>query len=125
MTTDYLIDTHCHLDLFKGIQHSVSQENDLPIKTISVTNSPAFFEPNLKLFSESKNIKIALGLHPELVKRSHNEIGLFEKHISYTKYIGEIGLDGSKEFSDTYELQTKTLNTILSIIKSAPARQPS
>jgi TatD DNase family protein len=118
MTQSYFIDAHCHLDLFNNIQQNVNVEDNLLIKTISVTNCPGFFEPNTKLFSGTHNIRIALGLHPELVPKFFNQIDLFEKFITKTKYIGEIGLDGSKDFVSTYELQTKVFKSILSLIKS-------
>ena len=118
MNQSYFVDAHCHLDLFNNIQKFASTEDALSIKTISVTNSPGFFEPNAKLFSGATNIRIALGLHPELVPKFHNQIDLFEKLIGSTKYIGELGLDGSKDFIQTLDLQILTLRNMLSIIKS-------
>ncbi len=115
----FFVDTHCHLDLFPSIQQKVGEQDLLPIKTITVTNSPSFFEPNCKLFGSLKNIRVALGLHPELVLKFHDQINLFEKHIDQTKYIGEIGIDGSKDFISSYDLQIASLKRILSIIKNA------
>lgn len=115
--SNFFIDTHCHLDLFSDIQTSVIQENNLPIKTITVTNSPDFFNPNTQLFSNSKNIRVALGFHPELVAKFHDKIELFYPLIDKTKYIGEIGLDGSKSFESSFDLQKLIFESILKILK--------
>lgn len=111
------IDTHCHLDLFENIHLDPQKENRSDIKTISVTNLPSFYQANLKLFKECENIRVALGFHPELVKDYHSQFGLFEELIKTTRYIGEIGLDGSKDFKSTYELQVDIFLKILRICK--------
>ncbi|WP_337044954.1 Qat anti-phage system TatD family nuclease QatD [Emticicia sp. 17c] len=107
------IDTHCHLDLFKGIQNNSKQEDDLGIKTITVTNAPSFFGPNSKLFGDSLNIRVALGLHPQLIDQFKGELVLFQQLIKKTRYIGEIGLDGSSDLKKTYKLQKETFEKVL------------
>ena len=112
-----LIDTHCHLDLFPGIQQNAAVENENAIKTISVTNAPSFFGPNNNLFAPYKNIRVALGLHPQLAKTHYLEIDLFVNELSKTNYIGEIGLDGSTELKDSFALQRKIFEQILGAVK--------
>ncbi|WP_018615262.1 Qat anti-phage system TatD family nuclease QatD [Segetibacter koreensis] len=116
---NYYIDAHCHVDLLKNIQYSWTNEDSLPIKTISVTNAPFIYEPSKRLFSNSKNIRVALGMHPELVDQYGSQLNLFEKLIGDTKYIGEIGLDGSPRFSKSFEYQKKVFIEILSLCKSS------
>jgi TatD DNase family protein len=113
------VDTHCHLDLMKDIQNNPYAEDTLPIKTISVTNAPFLFSANQELFKNCKNIRIALGMHPELISRYSGQISEFVKYIRYTKYIGEIGLDGSKDFQNHYNLQKSVFEQILGICKQA------
>jgi TatD DNase family protein len=115
---NFLVDTHCHLDLFQGIQENPLMENISGIKTISVTNAPSFFSPNKKLFEGSDNIRIALGMHPQLVAQYAEELGLFEKLIDSTKYVGEIGLDGSSDLKNSYSLQMNVFANILICIKN-------
>lgn len=109
------IDAHCHLDLIKGIEQNPSSEDNLPIKSISVTNAPFLFESNKCLFHGSKNIRVALGLHPELVSKYHQQLDIFEENISLTKYIGEVGLDGSADFKNSFDLQKRTFKKMLEI----------
>lgn len=113
---NWLVDTHCHLDLFNDIVNNFRQEDALPIKTITVTNAPSFFEHNCKLFKDASNIRVALGLHPELVENFGNELELFESLLTQTRYIGEIGLDGSKPHISTYPKQLIIFRKIVSSI---------
>jgi TatD DNase family protein len=117
-----LVDTHCHLDLFEGIYKDPNKEDNLGIKTITVTNAPSFYTKNKELFDQNSNIRVALGLHPQLIGTHASEYGLFEQSISKTKYIGEIGLDGSPEFKSYYATQAKVFENILSCIKREPLK---
>lgn len=111
------IDTHCHLDLFKNILEERRKEDGQGIKTITVTNAPSFFTPNQELFENSSNIRVGLGLHPQIASQYKNEIELFDNLVDKTRYIGEIGLDGSSEFQESYLLQQKLLKKVLEIIQ--------
>lgn len=113
----YYVDAHCHLDLLENIQTNWINEDLLPIKTICVTNAPFIYEPCKKLFANSKNLRVALGLHPELVTQYATQVNLFENLIDTTKYIGEIGLDGSTRFNESFEIQKKVFIEILSLCK--------
>ncbi len=109
----FYVDTHCHLDLMQGIPEKVTFEDSLPIKTISVTNAPSFFHPNEMLFKGAKNIRVALGLHPELCSQFSNQLPEFFKYLESVKYIGEIGLDGSLRFKSSFQEQYHSFENIL------------
>lgn len=113
----YYVDTHCHLDLFPGIRTGVAAEDALPIKTITVTNIPTLWKPNTKLFGESTNIRIALGIHPELASQRTHELAEFSALCSATKYIGEIGLDGTSKEVNERRAQLMVFRHILNSIK--------
>ncbi len=116
----FYVDTHCHLDLIQGIPERVSLEDSLPIKTITVTNAPSFFQPNNTLFKHAKNIRVALGLHPELSNEFSNELPKFLEYIESSRFVGEIGLDGSSRFKKNYAKQELVFEEILkSIAKSS------
>src|SRR5687768_5618594 len=110
----YYIDAHCHLDLIQDIHINIAKEDDLPVKSISVTNTPFIYHGSHALFVKAKNIRIALGMHPELVGQyGSDQLNLFRSQIANTKYIGEIGLDGSTRFKESFDLQKKVLVEIL------------
>lgn len=117
-----LVDMHCHLDLFQGIQNDPGSEDNIGIKTVTVTNAPSFFSRNKELFKQSKNIRVALGLHPQLVATHVSEFNQFTELIDETRYIGEIGLDGSSEYKSSYTAQSKVFENILLYIKNGPSK---
>lgn len=117
-----LVDMHCHLDLFQGIQNNPGREDNLGIKTITVTNAPSFFSKNKDLFEQSKNIRVALGLHPQLITTHGLEYNQFKELVSETRYIGEIGLDGSPEYKSSFAAQAKVFENILLYISKEPSK---
>jgi len=110
------IDTHCHLDLFQDIKKSVKIEDELPIKTITVTNAPFIWRHNELLFRNCHNIRPALGLHPQLAVQHLHEIELFKTLSRDVKYIGEIGLDGSINHKGTRIEQLKIFQQIINAL---------
>lgn len=113
MTTDFYVDAHCHLDLFKDIQNNVVFEDRQPIKTITVTNAPSFFKPNADLFRAAKNIRVGIGLHPELTSQFGSQIDEFRQLLHLSKYVTEVGLDGSTRFKNSYASQEQIFEAIL------------
>jgi TatD DNase family protein len=113
----FFVDTHCHLDLFPDIKARVNEENHLPIKTITVTNMPSLWQPNNKLFAGCENIRVALGLHPELATQRVRETTTFNELCPKAKYIGEIGLDGTSKEKSVRDTQLKVFKDLLNAIK--------
>lgn len=117
--TDWFIDAHCHLDLLPNIQENYQLEDALPIKTISVTNAPSFFTASKGLFHNAKNVRIAAGLHPELVTQFHGEVNVFRGIMDETRYVGEIGLDGSERFRASFVQQRQVFTSLLKLCAEA------
>jgi TatD DNase family protein len=113
-----MIDTHCHLDLYPSPTDVAAKVNRHPVLTISVTNLPSAFArayPHVRQFS---NIRLALGLHPLLASDHATEIPLFRKLLESTSYIGEVGLDFSREGIATQNLQIESFRFVLDSIKT-------
>ena len=85
---------------------------------LGMTNLPSHFQMGLEHIRGFKNIRLALGLHPQLVSSNmSHELTLFEELVDKTSYIGEIGLDFSGSSQSHKEQQVYCLMRILDILK--------
>lgn len=104
---------HCHVDLYPDYDVTLKDITDTGCYVLSVTTVPSAFEGTFNLTRDIKNCRTALGLHPQLAHQRKNELALFDKLIGETRYIGEIGLDGSKGFKEHIDDQLFVFNHIL------------
>lgn len=107
-----LIDLHCHLDLYENPQRVVSLCDDSTY-ILSVTTTPKAWFGTKKLAENRKRIRTALGLHPQIAHERCNELELLDLLINETKYIGEVGLDGSSTLKKFQPIQKKVFEHIL------------
>ena len=112
-----IIDTHCHLDLYERPELIVKECEEQNILTIEVTNLPSHFEIGFPHVQFCKKVRLALGMHPLYAHNHEKEFPLFLNNIDKTSYIGEIGLDFSREGISTKEIQIKIFNKILKSIE--------
>ncbi|CAM5198886.1 3'-5' ssDNA/RNA exonuclease TatD [Ureibacillus acetophenoni] len=70
-----------------------------------VTNLPEIFEKAVQTFNQNKYVKIALGYHPQMAGKYKFNSKLFDTLLPLTKYIGEVGLDFSKDYISTKSQQ--------------------
>jgi len=117
-----LIDAHCHLDLYQNPANVIREIEHQGLYVIAVTTTPKAFEGNLRFVGSSKRIRVAVGLHPELVKDRACEIDLLCSSIPNTKYVGEVGLDGRSEYKASFGLQKEILRTVFSACLDAGGR---
>jgi TatD DNase family protein len=108
-----LIDFHSHLDLYPNaisLLPRVAREN---VFTLVVSTSPKAWLASSKVFAGYSNIKVALGLHPEIAVAKAAEKDLFVSLIRKAEYVGEIGLDGSPRFKPSLPIQCAILDAVL------------
>jgi TatD DNase family protein len=108
-----MMDLHCHVDLYPDHQEILNDIKQSNYYVLSVTTVPSAWEGTVKLTEGLNHCKTALGLHPQLAHQRKNELVLFDKLISETRYIGEIGLDGSSGYKEHLNDQLFVLNHIL------------
>ena len=65
-----------------------------------------------------KHIRLALGLHPLRAKEHAKEYSKFRQYIDETSYIGEVGLDFSREGFSTKDVQIKSFKFVLDCIRT-------
>lgn len=114
-----LIDFHCHLDLYPDPEAVAREAARRGVYVLSVTTTPTAFAGTAALARNESRIRTALGLHPELAAEREHELGLFEKLLPRTRYVGEVGLDGSRPHRDTLDRQGGVLTDILSLSAQA------
>jgi TatD DNase family protein len=112
MQPDY-VDFHTHLDLYPDLALAIAACDRSRVATLAVTTTPKAFERNVELAASSGFVRVALGLHPQLVANRHTEIDLFEKLLPRTRYVGEIGLDRGPAHYRSFELQQSIFGRIL------------
>lgn len=108
-----MMDFHCHLDLYEDPQDVIQQVKTAGTYVLSVTTTPKAFPGTKRMAANAPRVRTALGLHPQLAGERHSELGLFDLMLPETPYVGEIGLDGSKEYRDSFAVQVKVFRHIL------------
>ena len=112
-----MIDVHCHFDFAKSPEKYISDNENKKIITIGMTNLPSHFRMGIGHTKLYKHIRLALGLHPLWAKEHSQEFSKFKQYANETSYIGEVGLDFSREGYSTKEIQIKSFEFVLDCIK--------
>lgn len=113
-----MIDVHCHFDMAKNPEKYISENEKRQIITIGMTNLPSHFEMGVNHIRRYKYIRLALGLHPLRATEHAKEYSKFKQYLDMTSYIGEVGLDFSREGFSTKEIQIKSFEFVLDCVKS-------
>lgn len=108
-----MIDAHCHLDLFSSPQEMARACATRATFVLSVTTTPSAWHGTVALEREAPSIATALGLHPQLAHERARELPLFERLLPETRFVGEIGLDGSPESRPHWQVQASAFARIL------------
>lgn len=108
-----MIDVHSHLDLYPdglALAREVNRRNEF---TLVVTTSPRAYHATSRVFAGLPNIKVALGLHPEVAQAKAAELDALVAGVEGAPFIGEIGLDGSERFRKTIAVQERIFRAVL------------
>lgn len=112
-----IIDTHCHFDMMPNPNAYISERERIGDIVIGMTNLPRHFRMGQPHLSGYKHIRLALGIHPLLAVENRSELSFFRQLVDQTSYIGEIGLDFSKDGVATKEEQISVLREVLTAIR--------
>lgn len=107
------VDFHCHLDLYPDHEKLIEECDREGVATLAVTTTPKAWSRNRELAAGTSHVRVALGLHPQLVGEREQEIGLFERLLPEARYVGEIGLDAGPRFYKSFEAQERVFERIL------------
>lgn len=113
------VDAHCHIDLHSDPKAIVASAVSDELKVVAVTTTPAAFKISSTFSNAERSVYPALGMHPEVVGSRPNDVTLFSNYLEGVKWVGEIGLDGSRRFRGFWEQQVSVFNEILAACASA------
>jgi TatD DNase family protein len=108
-----LVDFHCHLDLFPDPVSAVRDAERAGVYTLTVTTTPKAWPRNYDLTRETRFVRAALGLHPQLVAERSSEIDLWEEYLPQARYVGEVGLDAGPRYFRSIDLQKQVFTRVL------------
>ena len=107
------VDFHCHVDLYEDHTAVIAECDRERVATLAVTTTPKAWPRNRELAAKSAHVRIALGLHPQLVAERENELPIFERYLADARYVGEIGLDAGPRFYRSSPAQERVSERIL------------
>lgn len=116
------VDFHCHLDLYPDPALAAKRCGASDTYLLSVTTTPKAWRGTAKLAQGHERIRTALGLHPQIAHERIGELALFDALLPETRYVGEIGLDGSQEFKPYWREQSRVFDHVLSSSAQAGGR---
>ena len=67
------VDFHCHLDLYPDHEAAMAECEREGVHTLTVTTTPKAWSHNCDLAANSRYVRVALGLHPQLVAERASE----------------------------------------------------
>lgn len=114
-----LVDFHCHLDLYPDLEAAILECEQAGIHTLTVTTTPKAWPRNHSLTSKTHFVRVALGLHPQLVADRAHEITIWESFLPQARYVGEIGLDAGPKYYSSLDLQKQVFQRILTMCNQA------
>ncbi len=107
------VDFHCHLDLYPDHELLIKESDREGVATLAVTTTPKAWQRNREMAEGSQHVRVALGLHPQLVAERASELPLFEKELPGARYVGEVGLDAGPRFYASFDQQERVFVRIL------------
>src|SRR6185369_13816011 len=107
-----MLDAHCHIDRYKTPIKIAKDAERKGVFTIAMTNLPSHFLAGLPHVRGFKMIRLAVGLHPLATIQHVQERKLFQQSLSLTSFVGEVGLDFSREGKRTREIQKETFRFV-------------
>lgn len=117
-----MIDFHCHLDLYPDPIKVADECRRRGLYVLSVTTTPSAWQGTHALSQAGDRIRTALGLHPQIAHERRSELALFDAILPTTRYVGEIGLDGSPELRPHWETQIAVFEHVLAACAAAGGR---
>lgn len=108
------VDTHCHIDQYKDPLGVLKKAEARGVVCVAVTERPSNFRRLVLRLGARPLVRVAVGLHPmRAASATPMDLALFTQLLDQTEYVGEVGLDGSREGRPTLGKQIKVFEHLL------------
>jgi TatD DNase family protein len=115
-----VIDCHCHLDQYPDPVAVALSAERVGVGIVAVTSLPSHFAVGREPAARLRRARLAIGLHPLLADHHAGELDLFARLVDATSYIGEVGLDFSREGRPSRDRQERSFRYVLARIQDRP-----
>lgn len=110
-----IYDSHCHLDLMSNMIEIIQAICNTQTCLFAVGTTPKAYNKMAELCKSFSNIYVGLGMHPQLISSGYDDMSLFERLLPISHYVGEIGLDYSKNYIGLKDKQIEIFEKIISM----------
>lgn len=108
------VDSHCHIDQYKDPLAVLRRAAARGVVCIAVTERPSNFKRLVLRLGARPLVRVALGMHPmRAASATPMDLALFTQLLDQTDYVGEVGLDGSREGRPTLGKQVEVFQHLL------------
>jgi len=116
-----MLDAHCHLDLYPDPTQTALDAERAGVSTVFVTNLPSAFDAAYPHTLQFKKVRPAVGLHPMSASmHTERELSRFKELVAKTSFIGEVGLDFSRDGLATRDRQLASFRFVLQCLEMKP-----
>lgn len=123
MSPSGLLDTHCHLAAYTDPVAILRKADAAGVSIIAVTEDPDEYRRLRTRLGRRDHVEVALGLHPlRATSFSQNHLARFFRLVPQTNWIGEVGLDYSRDGVATAKAQQRIFDIVLT--EAQPGRHP-
>jgi TatD DNase family protein len=108
------VDSHCHLGRYEDPLSVARRAEEAEVVTVAVTELPSEFQRLSLRLGTQRLVRLALGLHPlRAALASPMELALFARLLDRVEYVGEVGLDRSRDGRSSFPGQIKVFEHLL------------
>ncbi|MDY7537906.1 Qat anti-phage system TatD family nuclease QatD [Undibacterium sp. 5I1] len=109
-----MMDFHCHLDLYPDARKIYAETLIKNEFTWLVTTSPRAYAATKNILPPCERLIVSPGLHPEVAERKASELDTLLEQLEPVVAVGEVGLDGSARYKESYALQHRIFSAVIS-----------
>lgn len=117
-----MMDFHCHLDLYPDGREVYAKAQKTMDFVWLVTTSPRGYAATSKVLRQTESIVVSPGLHPEVAAQKAPELELLLHQMADSVAIGEVGLDGSARYRQSFDLQMQIFSAVVERSQSLGGR---